>query len=428
MTESMSETQRFAQRQAIGVNRFARILDQVTSKTGITPTGFVVLIIAVLAWVIARVVGGKPLYLGAYLLLTMFFASMLWGRRPLPLEGRRSETRPRLAEGETISMDISLTAKRRLSTFILEEEVPDLLGEPARVPVASVDSGESIGHQYKVTLARRGVYHLGPLRAKWGDPLGFTQRQLVLQEPFELLVHPSIEPVQDRPLTRLFEDPPIRPPVSKPWPQGLEFYGMKDYTPGDDLRRIVWRAFARTGKLLVRESEQGITDKITIVLDQNRRTHSSGLVSESFEAGIRAAASLGVRHLREGYAVTLEGNAKRETESLRGGNSQMLFLDALARLELQSETLVDPIMRLVSNPSRDAHVVIITPHLDSEVAARLKLLLDRGTSVLVAALLWEEESAETLGVAASLGCQVIEIRPNVPLAVAFRHEVGAGRL
>ena len=49
-------------------------------------------------------------------------------------------------------------------------------------------------------------------------------------------------------------------------------------------------------------------------------------------------------------------------------------------------------------------------------------------SPLRAALIWDEESADTLGIAASLGCQVIEIRPGVPLAVAFRREVGAGRL
>ena len=428
MATVVSETQQFARRQAIAASRVSRVMARVTAKTGITSTGFVVLGIAVLSWVTARVVGGKPLYLGAYLLITIFVASMLWGRRPLPLEGRRSEARARLAEGETVSMDISLTATRRISTFILEEDVPELLGEPARVPVAAVEAGESIGHQYSVTLNHRGVYRLGPLRAKWGDPLGFTQRELVLQEPFEVLVHPSIESVQDRPLTRLFEDPPIRPPVSKPWPHGLEFYGMKQYMPGDDLRRINWRAFGRTGRLLVRESEQGITDKITVVLDANRRFHTPGVISESLEAGVRAAASLGIKHLREGYAVTLEGNAKREAGPLRGGNSQMLFLDALARFELVSESLVEPIMRLVSNPSRDTHIVIITPRLDADSASRLKLLLDRGASVLVAALMWEEEASDTLGIAASLGCQVVEIRPNASLTVSFNREVGAGRL
>ena len=38
----------------------------------------------------------------------------------------------------------------------------------------------------------------------------------------EVIVHPSTENVQDRPLTRQWEDPPIRPPRSKPWPSGFD--------------------------------------------------------------------------------------------------------------------------------------------------------------------------------------------------------------
>jgi uncharacterized protein (DUF58 family) len=428
MVSPVSETRRFSQDQVGSLNRLTRYREQFTSKTGITATGAVLLSIAVLSWVIARIAGGRPLYMLSYGLFGVFIIALILGRRPLPLTGDRSESRPRLAEGETITIDVALTAKRRLSTFILEEQVPRLLGSPARVPIASIEEGDSVGHNYKLTLTRRGAYSLGPLIARSGDPLGFTQKEQVLCEPYEVLVHPSIEVVQDRPLTRMFEDPPIRPPISKPWPTGMEFYGMREYQPGDDLRRIVWRAYARTGKLLVRESEQGITDKITLVVDQNRRAHSKGVVSESFEAGIKAAASLGIRHLREGYAVTLEGNSKRVAGPLRGGNSQMMLLDALARFELQSETLTDPITRMIANPSRDNHIVILTPHLDSATAARLRLLVERGASVLVAALIWSDEGYETLGTAAGLGCQIVEIRPGAPLAVAFRREVGAGRL
>jgi uncharacterized protein (DUF58 family) len=382
---------------------------------------------SILAWGIARVVGGRPLYLLAYGMVGVFVACWLIGRRPLPVEGFRSDARPRLAEGETISMDVTIKARRRLSTFILEEQMPSALGEPARVPIASVEAGENVGHSYRFTASRRGAYKLGPLVVKWGDPLGLTQRKLTLAEPFEVLVHPSVELVQDRPLTRLFEDPPIRPPVSKPWPQGLEFYGMREYAPGDDIRRVVWRAFGRTGKLLVRESEQGITDKITIVIDQHRRHHSRGEVSESFEAAVKAAASLGVRHLREGYSVTLEGNTRRIVPPLRGGNSQMMLLDEMAKIDLVDAPLTDAIMRLVTDPSRDNHVVILTPRLDRDSTGRLKLLLDRGASVLVAVLVWDDEAEATVAQAASLGCQVIEIRPNTSLSVAFRREVGAGR-
>src|SRR5436190_11385788 len=424
---AVSETRKFhsTARRRTG---WSRVLEQITRATSLKPIGLLVVATAMLFWTLARFVAGRPLFLMAYGLAILVVVCVLMSRRPLPLEGRRSDARPRLAEGETISMDVALTATRRLSTFILEERVPEGLGEAAQVPIATLESGDSVSHNYRLTCHRRGVYRLGPLIAKWGDPFGLVEREVVLAEPFELLVHPAVEYVQDRPLTRLFEDPPIRPPVSKPWPQGLEFYGMHEYTPGDDIRRVVWRAFARTGRLLVREAEQGITDKITIVLDLDERNHSKGVVSESFEAGVKAAASLGVRHLREGYSVTLEGNSQRLLAPARGGNSQMMLLDALARVGLERVPLVDSIMRLVGDPSRDNHVVIITPLLDKEAAARLNLLVQRGASVLVAALIWDEDSADTLGVAASLGCQVIEIRPGVPLAVAFRREVGAGRL
>ena len=151
-----------------------------------------------------------------------------------------------------------------------------MLGQNARIPVASLEPGESVDHAYQLTCWRRGVYQLGPLVARWGDPFGFTEREAVLCEPFEFLVHPSTELVQDRAFTRLWEDPPVRPPMSKPWPSGMEFYGMREYTPGDDIRRVVWRAYARTQQLLVREAEQGITDQINIILDGHRENHSKG--------------------------------------------------------------------------------------------------------------------------------------------------------
>src|SRR4029077_12279199 len=106
--------------------------------------------------------------------------------------------------------------------------------------------------------------------------------------------------------------------------------------------------------------------------------------------------------------------------------SQVPMLDALARVERVKAPLGDALMRIIGEGARNTHVVLITPRLDSAAAARLDLLLQRGTSVLVVALLWGEEAGETLGRASALGAQVIEVRPNVPLALSFRHMVSAG--
>jgi len=413
---------------ALGPTAVKRRFHEWERKLGITRSGQIAAIGAVLLWVLAYVVAGTAMFLFAYGAILLLGVSMLIAPRNLKLTGERDGLFPRVQEGDRLEVELKLTAKRRMSTFILEERLPERLGKSVRVPITTLASGNTVSHYYTLRAGRRGVYQVGPLVAVAGDPLGLSERETVVAEPFELLVHPRVELVSDRPLTRQFEDPPIRPPVSKPWPSGLEFYGMREYVPGDDLRRIVWRASARTGKVMVREAEQGITDKITIILDTNRGTHSrdgEGL-SESFETGVRVAASLAVRHLREGYEITVQANGGPLTRKLRGPSSQLLMLDALARAELDRKPLGNAIMRLLSTGQRDAHNILITPKLTPEDAAQLKLLLRTGVSVLVVALLWDEENADTVAAAASLGCQVVGVHPGEDLSTALFQEVRTG--
>jgi uncharacterized protein (DUF58 family) len=426
MAMTISETRRFAARARAANSLQARVLREVTRRTGVTMSGLILFAVACGAWALGYFVAGRPLYLLSYGALTVLGISWAIGRRPLPLEGERELVRSRRREGETIEMSVKLTAQRRINTFVLEEHVPDSLGQNARIPVASLEPGDSVDHSYKLTCWRRGVYELGPLVARWGDPFGFTEREAVLCEPFEFLVHPSTEIIQDRAFTRLWEDPPVRPPISKPWPSGMEFYGMREYTPGDDIRRVVWRAYARTQQLLVREAEQGVTDQINIILDGHRENHSKGLFSESFETGVRAAASAALYHLKEGFSVNLDSCGSRLIGPVRGPQANMKVLDACARADLEDVPLLEAINRTVFQRGRDAHVVVITPLLEKESAAALELLIDRGWSVLVVALLWDELAVETLTAAAKLGCQVAEIRPGSPLAVAFHNVVGGG--
>ena len=410
---------------AKAIGRRAAALER---RLGITRTGEIAAIGSVFLWVMARVVAGKAMYLFAYGTLLLLLVAIAIAPRRLKLQGTRAGLFPRAQEGDRLDVEVKLLANRSVSNFVLEEQVPERLGIPVRVPISKLSSGTEISHFYGLRCTRRGVYKVGPLVAVAGDPLGLSQRETVVAEPFELLVHPRVELVSDRPLTRQFEDPPIRPPVSKPWPSGLEFYGMREYSPGDDLRRIVWRASARTGKIMVREAEQGITDQVTIMLDTDRGSHSrdgEGL-SESFEAGIRVAASLGVRHLREGYEVKCETNGGPLTRSLRGATSQLMLLDSLARLEMAREPLTNLLMRLVASPRRDGHMIMITPNLRQKEAAQLKLLLDKGVSVLVVSLLWDESNAQTMGTAAALGCQVVGVHPGQDLSTALYNEVGSG--
>jgi uncharacterized protein (DUF58 family) len=403
-------------------------LERLQRRVGLTPSGQVAVLAAVAVWLVALIIAGKAMYLFAYGAALLVVVSLVIAPRRLKLEGERTGLFPRALEGDRLDVELTLTAKRRVSTFVLEERVPERLGTRVRLPITKLSAGSTVTHVYGLRCTRRGVYQVGPLVAVASDPLGLAERETVVAEPFELLVHPRIELVADRPLTRQYEDPPIRPPVSKPWPSGMELYGIREYKPGDEIRNIVWRASARTGKIMVREAEQGITDKVTIILDTDRGVHSrdgEGL-SESFELGVRAAASLAVRHLREGYEVHNECNSGPLTRALRGITQQLLVLDAYARVELDRQPLRSVLRRLLATSRRDAHNILITPRLGPAEAAPLRLLLNTGVSVLVIALLWREGDEETVATAASLGCQVVGIRPGQDLSSVLYDRASAG--
>lgn len=401
------------------------VLGAIERRTGLTPTGVTAAGVVVLAWLGGYAIGARVLFLMAYGMAALLIALALFGRRSLPVAAVRSKIPGRMREGQTFAVEIEITARRRVGALALEETL-ERLRPPVRLLLPTLTAAAPILHRYQVTPPLRGVYNIGPLTAIWSDPFGLTRKRTTLVVPAEVLVHPSTEPVHDRVLSREWEDPPVRPPISKPWPSGFEFYGMRDYVPGDDPRRIVWRAVARSGKYLVRESEQGITDRALIVIDTFDKSHAMGDPSDTFEAAVRAVASLGKLHLRDGFVVTVEAPRATVAGPLRGPASLFTLLDGLARVQRDRTPLSDGLRRLVATRRRDTHYIVVTPKLDQQAAATLRLLLSGGSSATFVHVAGEDPDPASLQHAATLGCEVVELPPGTPLQAVFRNATGAG--
>lgn len=411
----------------------SRLAEKLERRTGFTVTSVIVAGLAIGAYLLARRIGNPAMYLLAYVLMAVIAAALVLARRRLAVEADRSDLPRRIREGRSVEVELVLTARRRVTTIVLEEELPPALGASVRLPVPVLPATGSVSHTYSTTPKLRGVYQVGPLVATWSDPFGFTKRRAVLAEPVEIIVHPTTELVHDRVLSRAWEDPPIRPPVSKPWPTGFEFYGMRDYEVGDDPRTIVWRATARSldlesgqGRYLVRVAEQGITDRVSVLIDNDEEWHSPGEPSETFETAVRVVSSIGAKHLKDGFSLTVDSNEEVLVDSIRGGQARIALLDQMARLQPGKTTLGDALDRLLLNPARDTHLVVVTPYIDRDAATRLRLLIDRGVSVLLALVLWDGSEPDSLHRAGSLGCNVVEVTAGASLQATFSRVLSAG--
>ncbi|MFN2538957.1 MAG: hypothetical protein ABR549_12550, partial [Mycobacteriales bacterium] len=195
------------------------VLGWLQRETGVTSQGLSIAAASALGWLLAYHQGAKALYLMAYAGVLLLVIATFLARRSRGVTAMRSNVPHRVVEGQRVDVRVELEAKRRVTTFLLEEGVPANLGKPFRMPVSAISGGDSASFGYSFTPALRGVYKLGPLKAEFADPLGVSRWGQTLLDEVEVIVHPTTEPLLDRPLTRALEDPPLRPPRSRAWPE-----------------------------------------------------------------------------------------------------------------------------------------------------------------------------------------------------------------
>jgi uncharacterized protein (DUF58 family) len=88
--------------------------------------------------------------------------------------------------------------------------------------------------------------------------------------------------------------------------RGTDFWGVREYHPGDPLRRLDWRRTARhPGRFYSKEFEQEEIADIGLILDARQKTDLRVEEDGLFEHSARAAASLAEVFLRQGNRVSL---------------------------------------------------------------------------------------------------------------------------
>jgi uncharacterized protein (DUF58 family) len=152
----------------------------------------------------------------------------------------------------------------------------------------------------------RGGYGFETVRAKVNDTLAVTSREVRLEAKGQLFIFP--------PVTRL-RHVAIRPRRTRVYAgsiparaggSGTEFFGVRNYQPGDSPRSINWRASARNvDTLYSNEFQQERVADVGIVLDGRLGTNSFAGGHSLFEYSVQAAAALADAFLSQGNRVGL---------------------------------------------------------------------------------------------------------------------------
>lgn len=202
-----------------------------------------------------------------------------------------------------------------------------------RAYVPYVRSGGSARADGATRPVRRGVATLHAFRVVSSFPFGIVRKSVVFEprdrRPVRVLVRPEVRPVRPNVIRRAAAASAEGAVSTDSIGRGDEFFGLREYAPGDSPRRIAWRPSARTGQLVVREYVAPSPSRLWIGLTLDPRAPD-----DLRERAISVAASLLVAAEREGIEVGLSVPDRAVRIEPRTGLRHVgLMLDALAALD-----------------------------------------------------------------------------------------------
>ena len=137
--------------------------------------------------------------------------------------------------------------------------------------------------RYEVLSRPRGIYRVGPVALVVRDPLAMAEAGGTPGRVERLVVYPAVEDLHGLPVVRGY-DPTVNTARSSISPTGGDdFFTLREYQHGDDLRRVHWPSSAKRDNLMIRQLEMPWQSRALVVLNPRASSYPS---TESFEHAV----------------------------------------------------------------------------------------------------------------------------------------------
>lgn len=265
--------------------------------------------------------------------------------------------------------------------------LPDL--RYAELSAMNSFGGKQTGHaELKLIAFRRGIVSIPQGIAESIFPFNLVKHSVLFSEKQNLIVHPSVSQI-----TGLFSLPGLSCPqrsdsLSSPKSgESMDFFGCRQYRPGDPLRKIHWRATARLRQPIVKDFQEEETSAAAIILDIYQPVTSLLKFKISlmdnvtlryqpepvFEAAVSMAASIAEQLTRRGVRIRAFVSGSRAIQCNEGENT-LSEQDVLDTLALAEPAILDPFSKnalpAIAGDVEDAGMVfLVVKRYDTAVAA-----------------------------------------------------------
>jgi len=358
---------------------------------------------------------GVMIYIRLFLLVSlMLLGSYLWNLFALKgIQVNRRSRSLRTSVGKVFDERFDILNVSRWSCMWLEIEnlskIPQKSGSRL---LTSIGGLQQRSYTARTWITKRGAYPLGPTLLTSGDPFGLFTSSRVDPAKNTLIVLP------------LTVDIPYFPSPEGILPGGKDIHqktmdvtphatGVREYVPGDPIKRVHWPSTAKRERFMVKTYEQDPQAEIWFFLDSEKKAQFSlpendsdaredylninrrsqiKLPRDTYEYAISATASLAKYFLQQKKVVGLVSSGSQFTiiPSERGERQIGKILEALAFLQPDGDL---PLLGCVSLHAKHLPMgsggILVTPSLNNELLITVEHLNRRHLHPMVVLLLPE---------------------------------------
>lgn len=272
---------------------------------------------------------------------------------------------------------------------------------------------QKVARKHHVTCIKRGYYGLRTVAITSGDPLGFAGKHQseTIDVSAAVLVYPSLVPMEDIPLPSHSWQGDI---VVRRWIIEDPFIaaGVREYTYGDPMNNVNWKATARSGILQVTKKDYTADHHLMIYLNFDLTEDIwMPITDESLiEKGISYAASIAQYAISQGIPTGFGCNSYlndpfkkvvTEKEPIhiqpQGSKSHQYYLfETMAKLKMErSKSFHLFLEEEVGEQMKDTDLLFITAFVSEKMQAHIQKLEAKGNAVEILRLDQERSTRET---------------------------------
>jgi len=235
----------------------------------------------------------------------------------------------------------------------------------ASVVLAHIAAGGMGAAAYQVTLPRRGRYRFGPLWVSTRFPMGLVKATAKLKLFERVVVWPRLGRLRPSWLKLLDSRRLGRHAThARQGPVDGDYFGLREWRPGDSKRWIHWRTSAKLGKLAVRQFEQQQNQDLALVLDLWLPSKPRDEDQRRVELAISFAATLADELTRRGSSrltIALAARQRGHWSAIASPLFARQTLERLALVDAATENhLAEALSEVVAGNPSGAQVVVIS--------------------------------------------------------------------